>query len=105
MNPSAVEFALRKQRLQFRAEQQRTAIVGHIRRVESMLDVVDRARDGVHELRHHTPLLSAAALLLLVLKPRLALRVGRRAWVGWMVDRKLRPHLEPVRGFLRRFSA
>lgn len=105
MNPTIVDLALKKQRLQIRAEQQRADMLARLRGVESVLDLVDHARDGVRGLRDQVPLLSAAVLLFVVLKPRLALRLVRRAWLGWMIYRKLGSRVAPLMGFLKRFGA
>lgn len=104
MNPQIVEFALRKQRLQMRAEQQRADMLGRLEGIESVLNLVDAVRDSVSGLRQHAPLLSAGALLFVVLKPRLALRLARRAWLGWMVYRRIGHSLEPLMRILRRFG-
>lgn len=105
MNPRQLELALRKQRLQMRSEQQREALLAGLGRIESLLEVVDRARDRAQGLREHVPLLTGVALLTLAIRPRLALRVARRAWLGWMLYRRLGRGLEPLIGFLRRFAA
>ncbi|HJV24889.1 MAG TPA: YqjK-like family protein [Aromatoleum sp.] len=109
MNPQrvarAVEFALRKQRLQLRAEQQRAQMLQGLERIESVLDVADRVREGVRDLGRQAPLLSAGALLLVVLKPRFALRLAKRVWVGWAVYRRFGRGVEPLLGILRRFVA
>ena len=108
MNPETVartvEFALRKQRLQLRAEQQRVAMLQGLERVESVLDVVDRAREGVKDLGRQAPLLTAGAALLVALKPRLALRIARRAWMGWMLYRKIGCGVAPLLDILKRFA-
>ena len=109
MSPEAlaqtVEFALKKQRLQLRSEQQRAQLMQGFERVESVLDIVDRAREGVHDLGRQAPLLTAGGALLVVLKPRLALRLARRAWVGWVLYRKLGRGIEPVLRILKRFAS
>lgn len=105
MNPQQVELALRKQRLQFDVERQREALVAGFERIESVLDIVDRARDQARGLRDHVPLLSALAFAIVLLRPRLALRVARRAWFGWVLYRRLGRGLDPLIGFLRRFAA
>lgn len=105
MNPEFLELALKKQRLQIRAGQQRADMVGRLGRVEAVLDIVDRARDGARALRGSAPVLSAGALLFVVLRPRLAFRIARRAWLGWMIYRKLGRSLEPLLGVLKRFGA
>ena len=108
MNPQAlqshVDLALRKQRLQLRAAEQRAAAIVQLERIEGLLGVVDHARDVAHGLRREAPLLAAGALLVLVVRPRLVLRVARRAWLGWMLYRRLGRGLAPLMRILRRFS-
>lgn len=105
MNPRLLELALRRQRLQFAAEHQREVIVAGLARVESVLDVVDRARDQVRGLRDHVPLLTALALAVVVIRPRGALRAARRAWFGWLLYRRLGRSLDSLIGYLRRVAS
>lgn len=105
MNPRLLELALKKQRLQFDAERQRDALVAGLERIESVLDVVDRARDRAQGLREHVPLLLAVAFAVVLLRPRVVLRAARRAWFGWMLYRRLGRGLDPLIGFLRRFAS
>lgn len=90
MNPRLVEFALRKQRLQIDAARQREDTMHRLAGFESALDTVDRIRDGFAWAREHAPLLSVAALVLVATRPRLALRLANRAWIGWLVFRRFR---------------
>jgi YqjK-like protein len=99
-----VEFALRKQRLQLRAEQQRAEMLQGLEEVESVLDVVDRVREGVQGIGRQAPLLTAGAALLVALKPRLALRIVRRAWIGWVLYRKIGRGVAPLLDILKRFA-
>lgn len=94
MNSKLVEIALRKQRLQFRAEQQRAELMVGLEVVDGVLDGVDRLRDGVAWLRGHAPAVSTFALVLLILRPRFTLRWARRGVVGWQLYRRLRGGLE-----------
>lgn len=89
MNPRLVEFALKKQRLQINAERQRDDMMYRLAGFESALDTVDRVRDGVAWAREHAPLLSGAVIVLIVSKPRVALRLAKRAWIGWMIYRRV----------------
>lgn len=88
MNPQLIEFALRKQRLQFNAERQRTDMMYRLEGFESALNTVDRVRDGFSWVREHAPILSTAALVLVFSRPRVALRLAKRAWIGWMIYRR-----------------
>lgn len=90
MNPRLIDFALRKQALQIRAERQREAMMGHLEGFESALDVVDEIRDGAHWARHHAPLLSGAVLILLASRPRQVFRLAKRASIAWLLYRRLR---------------
>lgn len=108
MNSRFTEFALRKQRLQLRALEQRRPIIAGVRRVERALDVVDSVHDHARWVREKTPLFAGAAFLLAVAKPRVALRLARRLWLGWLVYRRLEPRFAPlvaaVGGFRARAS-
>jgi len=96
MNPDLVRFALRKQRLQIRAAQQRGELVAGLQRIDAVLDAVDRTRERLRWVRENIPVFAGAALVLAVAKPRLAFRIARRAWLGWVVYRKFAPKLAPL---------
>ncbi|THF59418.1 YqjK-like family protein [Pseudothauera rhizosphaerae] len=100
MNPRLVEFALRKQRLQIRAEGQREDMLHRLEGFESVLHVADGVRDNLRWAREHAPILSGAALLVVAWKPRLVLRLARRAWLGWVLYRRLARPAAPVAGVL-----
>lgn len=89
MNPRLVEFALRKQRLQFEAERQREQMMDGFTQIESVLDTVDQVRDGLSWARTQAPIISGAVLVLLATRPRQTFRLARRAWIGWLVYKKL----------------
>ncbi|NMG66448.1 hypothetical protein GPA19_16000 [Azoarcus indigens] len=90
MSPQMVELALRKQRLQIRAEAQRDDMMGRLAGIESALDTVDRVRDQLDWAKEKAPLLTGAALLLLMARPRRTWWLVRRAWVGWMLLSRVR---------------
>lgn len=90
MNPHLVEFALRKQRLQFRAETERGDMARRLAGIEATLDRVDTLRDGFAWAKEKAPLLSLGALVVLVARPRLTLRIIKRSWIGWLLLRRLR---------------
>lgn len=94
MNARTIELALRKQRLQLRAEAEREELAHHLSAVDSVLDTADRVRDCVHDnlqwAREKVPLLSIAALVLLAVHPRKAFRLARTGWIGWMLWHRLR---------------
>lgn len=102
MNPRHLEFALKKQRLQFRAEMQRENMMRRLEGVESVLDIADAVRDQFRWARENAPLLSAGLLILVLRKPRLAFRLARRAWLGWAIYRRGAGIIEPLLTQLRR---
>lgn len=94
MNQRILELALRKQRLQIRAEAERRDMARHLGGVDAVLDTVDRVRDQIRDTvqwaREKAPILSVALLVLLVTRPRRAIRLAQRVWVGWLIWRRVR---------------
>ena len=90
MDPRQVELALRKQKLQLRAEAQRTDITRRLAGIDGALDRVDSLRDHLAWAKDKVPVLSVALLVVLAAKPRLTLRLAKRAWVGWLLVRQVR---------------
>ena len=90
MDARHVELALRKQRLQLRAETQRADIGRRLAGIDGALDRVDSLRDQLAWAKDKVPVLSVALLVVLAARPRLTLRLAKRAWVGWLVVRQMR---------------
>lgn len=90
MDPRQVELALRKQKLQLRAEAQRADITQRLAGIDGALDRVDSLRDQLAWAKDKVPLLSVALIVVLAAKPRLTLRLAKRAWVGWLLLRQAR---------------
>ncbi|ATE61426.1 YqjK-like family protein [Thauera sinica] len=94
MNPRALELALLKQRLQMRAEAERDELLRHLATVDSVLDAADRVHDRIRGslrwAREQAPLLSVATLVVLAVRPRQTFRLARRAWIGWLLWRRLK---------------
>jgi hypothetical protein len=90
MDSRDIELALRKQKLQMRAEAQRADITRRLAGIDGALDRVDSLRDNLAWAKDKVPLLSVALLVVLAAKPRLALRLAKRAWVGWLLVRQAR---------------
>jgi hypothetical protein len=88
------EIALRKQRLQILAEQQRAELMAGLAVVDEVLEPVDRLRDGLVWLRNNAPVVTTIVLVLVALRPRFALRWAKRGWLGWQLYRRLRGGLE-----------
>jgi hypothetical protein len=106
MNPKLVEFALKKQRLQIRAESQRADMMRRLEGVESTLNLVDRltdyASDTLRRARENALLLIAGAALIILLRPRRAFRLVRRVWLGWLVYRNFGRRFGPILATLSR---
>jgi len=90
MDSRHIELALRKQKLQLRAEAQRTDIAQRLAGIDGALDRVDSLRDNLAWAKDKIPLLSVALIVVLAAKPRLTLRLAKRAWVGWLLVRQVR---------------
>ena len=90
MNPRQIDLALRKQKLQMRADAQRTDLTRRLAGIDGALDRVDSLRDNLAWAKDKIPLLSVALLVVLAAKPKLTLRLAKRAWVGWLLVRQAR---------------
>ena len=90
MDSRHIELALRKQKLQLHAEAQRTDIAQRLAGIDGALDRVDSLRDNLAWAKDKIPVLSVALLVVLAAKPRLTLRLAKRAWVGWLLVRQAR---------------
>ncbi|MER2553092.1 MAG: YqjK family protein [Thauera sp.] len=90
MDSRQIDLALRKQKLQMRADAQRTDLTRRLAGIDGALDRVDSLRDNLAWAKDKIPLLSVALLVVLAAKPRLALRLAKRAWVGWLLVRQAR---------------
>jgi hypothetical protein len=90
MDSRDIELALRKQKLQMRAEAQRADITRRLVGIDGALDRVDSLRDNLAGAKDKVPLLSVALLVVLAAKPRFTLRLAKRAWVGWLLVRQAR---------------
>ena len=90
MDPRQIDLALRKQKLQMRADAQRTDITRRLAGIDGALDRVDSLRDNLAWAKDKVPLLSVALIVVLAAKPKLTLRLAKRAWVGWLLVRQAR---------------
>ena len=90
MDPRQIDLALRKQKLQMRADAQRTDLTRRLAGIDGALDRVDSLRDNLAWAKDKIPLLSVALIVVLAAKPRLTLRLAKRAWVGWLLVRQVR---------------
>ena len=90
MNRRQIDLALRKQKLQMRADAQRTDLTRRLAGIDGALDRVDSLRDNLAWAKDKIPLLSVALIVVLAAKPKLTLRLAKRAWVGWLLVRQAR---------------
>lgn len=101
MNAKYLELALKKQRLQFEAQLQRQDLARDLAGLAPLFHAVDHVRDGVGWMRRNGRVLAAGALAVAVLKPRIALRIARRAWFGVTLYRRSSATLAPLLAQLR----
>ncbi len=99
MSPEQVQLLLRKQRLQLRIAQQRAACVGLLEEVEGLLSTAQRLRGLGARIaglvREHGSTLGAAlGAMVLLWRPRGALRWLRRGWMLWLGLRRGRGRLQ-----------
>lgn len=77
------ELALKKQRLQFQSTLLRERWVAQTGDLRPLLVAVDHVGQGVTWVRRHPHALLAAAVAVLVARPRATLRWARRAFIAW----------------------
>ena len=90
MDSRQIDLALRKQKLQMRADAQRTDLTRRLAGIDGALDRVDSLRDNLAWAKDKVPVLSVALIVVLAAKPKLTLRLAKRAWVGWLLVRQAR---------------
>ena len=90
MDSRQIDLALRKQKLQMQAAAQRTDLTRRLAGIDGTLDRLDSVRDNLAWAKDKIPLLSLALLVVLAAKPKLTLRLAKRAWVGWLLVRQVR---------------
>jgi len=94
VNPTTLELALKKQRLQIAGETLRAEFGLCAAGLAPAFSGADCALEGVRWLRRNPQLVVGAGVALAVVRPKRAWRWGRRAFVGWQLWRKLRDLLD-----------
>ncbi|OHC62958.1 MAG: hypothetical protein A2045_15740 [Rhodocyclales bacterium GWA2_65_20] len=94
MNQRQVELALKKQRLQLRSAALRSEFAGHALALAPLFAVGDSVRDGALWLRRHPEIAVAAAVILLLTRPRTLFRWTRRGVVAWQAWSRMRAWVE-----------
>ena len=97
MNPTTLELALKKQRLQIASDTLRTEFGLFAAGLAPAFSGADCTVEGVRWLRRNPEVAVAAGVALVVIRPKRAWRWARRAFVGWQVWRKLSEFLERQR--------
>jgi hypothetical protein len=95
MNGTALELALKKQRLQIASEALRGDFGRHAAGLRPLFSGADFAVDGVRWARRNPQIVIAATVALLVARPKRAWRWARRAFFGWQAWRRFREFVEP----------
>lgn len=91
---TALELALKKQRLLIDGERLRGEFAFHAQGLAPALRGADLALDGLRWLYRRPHLVLAAAVALAVARPRRAWRWARRAFFGWQAWRRVSGLLE-----------
>lgn len=94
MNSSALELALKKQRLQMSSDSLRSDVGRHAAGLAPVFSVADSTLEAARWMRRHPQVIVAAAVALAVARPGRAWRWARRAFLGWQAWQKLSRLLE-----------
>lgn len=81
MNNDLIQLAVKRGELKARIAMQRDALGQHIWPVKNLLGAGDRAVEGVHWLKGHPGAVVAAVAALVVVRPKRAWRLAKRAFV------------------------
>ena len=84
------ELVLRRQQLLTRSAELRLALAVQTRVLRKPLGLVDRAREALQWLADHPAWPAGAALVLVLLRPRNALKWGGRVWWAWQSYKQAR---------------
>jgi hypothetical protein len=93
MNASALELALKKQRLQIESEALRGDFGRHAAGLTPLFTGADLVVEGVCWARRNPQIVVGAGVALMVARPKRAWRWARRAFFGWQAWQKLRQFL------------
>jgi hypothetical protein len=94
VNSTTLELALKKQRLQIASESLRAEFGRYAAGLGPVFNGADCAIEGARWVRRNPQFVVAATVALLVIRPKIAWRWARRAFVGWQTWQKLRGFLE-----------
>lgn len=94
MNSVLLEHALKKQRLQFASDALRSDFAHCAAGLAPAFSAADHAVGAARWVRRHPQIVVAAAVALVVARPRRAWLWTRRAFLGWQAWQKLNRLLE-----------
>lgn len=94
MNSTTLELALKKQRLQIASASLRDEFGRCAAGLTPAFHGADCVVEGARWMRRNPQLVAAAAVALVVARPKRAWRWARRAFLGWQAWRKLTDFLE-----------
>ena len=101
---SSVELAARREQLLLRSAQLREQLGAGTGVLRPAFRAADRVRGGVDRVREHPGVwlvLAAGLAGFAVVRPRLVMSLGLRAWSGWQLVRQARPLLRVLLRELR----
>jgi YqjK-like protein len=88
MSAGTHDIEARRRRLLVRSAELRLRLAEESQGLQTPFAVVDQARVGLQWLRRHPEWPLGAGALLLVLRPRRALRVVAGVWSGWRLYKR-----------------
>ena len=88
------DLILRQQRLLAQSAQLRLALNEQTQALKKPLAWVDQVRSGMTWLSHNPQWPLGAVFVLVLLRPRRAIRWGGRLWWGWQTFRRVRNWVE-----------
>lgn len=91
-----VERALKKQRLQLESQRLREQATHHANGLVPAFTAAEKLRTGWYWLKAHPVVPLGLAVVLIVARPAVAVRWGRRAWLGWKALQRLRARIDNV---------
>ncbi len=90
MADRAIALALKKQRLQMQSAHLRDQMAVYGRGIEPVFTLADLTQNAWNWVRRRPVIPLAIGIALLVARPRLVIRWGRRAWFGWQALQRWR---------------
>ncbi len=91
---SEVEFALKKQRLQYRSAELRERLAEYAQDVAPVLHVGDAVIEGVRWVKRHPEVVAAASIAFVVARPGRIMRWARRGALAWQAWGRVRDWLK-----------